>query len=124
MSCSSPRQTRFVSSAAACLLLAAVASPRPSAAAQVPGDLQERFRTTDRNNDGKIDIYQGRDGQDAYTINNIPPGGSITPANFTTTTLTTGNAPKTTNFAGNAYLVDMDGDGQRDDTSWISRGDG
>jgi FG-GAP-like repeat len=68
----------------------------------------------DLNNDGKIDIYQGRDGQDAYTINNIPPGGAITPANFTTTTLTNANAPKTTNFAGNAYLVDMDGDGDRD----------
>jgi hypothetical protein len=68
----------------------------------------------DLNNDGKIDIYQGRDGQDAYTLNNVPPGGLITAANFSTTVLTTANAPKTTNFAGNAYLVDLDGDGDKD----------
>jgi FG-GAP-like repeat len=30
----------------------------------------------DLNNDGRPDIYQGRDGQDAYSINTTPPGGS------------------------------------------------
>jgi FG-GAP-like repeat len=68
----------------------------------------------DLNNDGRTDIYQGRDGQDAYTINNIPPGGAIIAGNFSTTVLTNTNAPKTTNFAGNAYLVDLDGDGDKD----------
>jgi hypothetical protein len=63
----------------------------------------------DLNNDGKLDLYQGRDGQDAYTINTSPAGG---PISFTTTTLM--NAPKTNNFAGNAYLVDIDGDGDND----------
>jgi hypothetical protein len=62
----------------------------------------------DLNNDGKIDIYQGRDGQDAYSINTSTPSS----ISFTTTTLS--NAPKTGNFAGNAYIVDMDGDGDND----------
>lgn len=62
----------------------------------------------DLNNDGKIDIYQGRDGQDAYSINT----STTSSVSFTTTTLA--NAPKTTNFAGNAYIVDLDGDGDND----------
>jgi hypothetical protein len=39
----------------------------------------------DINNDGKIDIYQGRDGQDAYLINTTPAGS--TALSFTETLL-------------------------------------
>jgi hypothetical protein len=64
----------------------------------------------DLNNDGKPDIYQGRDGQDAYSINTSTPSA----VSFTTTTLNGLTNPKTQNFAGNAYIVDMDGDGDND----------
>lgn len=71
----------------------------------------------DINNDGKLDIYQGRDGQDAYLINTTPAGS--TALSFTETLLNNtpgapGYSPGTTNFAGNAYLIDIDKDGDND----------
>ena len=74
-----------------------------------------RPRPGDLNNDGKVDIYAGQDGQDGYLINTTAPG-AMTPT-FTTTTLQSNNAalpnfsPHTQGFAGNPYIVDMDGDG-------------
>lgn len=67
--------------------------------------------TGDLNNDGKVDLFQGTDGQDVYNLNTTTGVGS-TNVTFTFTTIT--NSPGTTGFAGNAYLVDMDGDGYRD----------
>ncbi len=71
----------------------------------------------DLNNDGKLDIYQGRDGQDAYLLNTTPNGSQS--LSFTTTVLNStvgapGYSPGTANFAGNAYLVDIDNDGDND----------
>jgi hypothetical protein len=64
----------------------------------------------DLNNDGLADIYQGRDGQDGYDLATTATiGGTPT---FTSFTLS--NSPGTTAFAGNATIVDMDGDGFRD----------
>jgi hypothetical protein len=65
----------------------------------------------DLNNDGKIDIFEGRDGQDVYKLNTSPVGG---PISFSSTTLTGALNPKTAGFAGNAYVVDMDMDGDKD----------
>jgi hypothetical protein len=62
------------------------------------------------NNDGWLDLYQGRDGQDAYNLNtSTVPGQSPT---FTTTVLSA--SPGTQGFAGNAQIVDMDNDGRND----------
>lgn len=65
----------------------------------------------DLNNDGLADIYQGRDGQDGYDINTTAGVGTQA-LTFTTTDLVV--SPGTGGFAGNAYVVDMDGDGDRD----------
>jgi hypothetical protein len=64
----------------------------------------------DLNNDGLIDLYQGRDAQDAYNLNTTATAGAS--PTFTTTVLN--NSPGTQGFAGNAYIVDMDNDGLRD----------
>jgi hypothetical protein len=72
----------------------------------------------DLNNDGKVDIYAGQDGQDGYLINTTPTGSMA--LSFTTTTLQSNNpaapnySPHTTGFAGNPYIVDIDGDGWND----------
>ncbi|HYC79005.1 MAG TPA: VCBS repeat-containing protein [Planctomycetota bacterium] len=65
----------------------------------------------DLNNDGWIDLYQGRDAQDAYNINTTTVVGSQS-LTFTTQVLT--NSPGTQNFAGNVNVVDMDNDGFKD----------
>lgn len=76
----------------------------------VPNALTYTLAAGELNNDGWLDLYQGRDGQDAYNLNtSTVPGQSPT---FSTTVLT--SSPGTSGFAGNAQIVDMDNDGRND----------
>jgi hypothetical protein len=72
----------------------------------------------DLNNDGKADLYAGQDGQDAYLINTTPNGAMTLSWSVTTFQSTSAAAPNysphTTFFAGNPYIVDVDGDGYND----------
>jgi hypothetical protein len=64
----------------------------------------------DLDDDGRLDLYQGRQGQDAYDLNTTSGVGQ-TP---TFATLMLNSSPGTTGFSGNAQIVDMDNDGLRD----------
>ncbi len=68
----------------------------------------------DLDGDGKVDIYQGRDPQDAYSLNTTSPYPTSGNPTFATFALNTnagqpGFSPNTTGFSGNAYVITMNG---------------
>lgn len=76
----------------------------------VPNAATYTLAAGELNNDGWLDLYQGRDGQDAYNLNTSTVAGQS--PTFTTTVIT--SSPGTTGFAGNAQIIDMDNDGRND----------